>query len=362
MFMSSKFINGININLSIIIPFYNNVTNIGKSIEGAISQLGYGDEIICIDDGSTDGSLDIVKNFANKDNRIKFFIQQNLGPGVARNVGIKAARGEYIAFLDADDYYPSKNILSRLYAVAKENNALICGGSFMTDNNGRIEEKFDGNMTGDTFNEDGWINFYDYQFDYAFYRFIYNRQFLIENNLFFPNYRRYQDPPFMLQAFAKAGKFYAIRDITYCYTFVRGAVQWSVDKILDLLAGIEDNLIFSAEKGYRKIYRLNYHRLCQDFCNAIVETALNLDFEGNIVKKLLKIQIKIDRKILLDDTRFNDEEIEIITPLKIIVDKMCTQRALLRKEGWFVKNKIFRFYTLPLRRLGCVLRRLKHKK
>lgn len=347
--------------LSIIIPIYNCSKSIETCIVGALSQFINNCEIICVDDGSTDNSAEIVEDFARKDSRIQLIRQNNQGPGAARNVGIKEAKGEYIAFMDADDYYPSKDVLSRLYATAKANNALICGGSLMTRDGDIITKTFSDCLSGNVFEKDGWIDFSDYQYDYAFYRFIYRREFLIKNDLRFPNYRRYQDPPFMLQAFAKAGKFYAIRDITYCYTFVRGAVQWSVDKILDLLAGIEDNLIFSAEKGYRKIYRLNYHRLCQDFCNAIVETALNLDFDGNIVKKLLKIQIKIDRKILLDDTRFNDEEIEIITPLKIIIDKMCTQRALLRKEGWFVKNKIFRFYTLPLRRLGCVLRRLKHK-
>ena len=350
------------INVSVIIPIYNEADHVCRCLKSLINQSLFNIEIICVDDGSTDNSVAIITDFVHKDARIKLIKQRNQGAGAARNAGIDLARGEYVAFMDADDYYPKEDVLLKLYNQAIRCGADICGGSLMTRDGDIITKTFSDCLSGNVFEKDGWIEFSDYQYDYAFYRFIYRREFLIKNDLRFPNYRRYQDPPFMLQAFAKAGKFYAIRDITYCYTFVRGAVQWSVDKILDLLAGIEDNLIFSAEKGYRKIYRLNYHRLCQDFCNAIVETALNLDFEGNIVKKLLKIQIKIDRKILLDDTHFNDKEIEIITPLKIIVDKMCTQRALLRKEGWFVKNKIFRFYTLPLRRLGCVLRRLKHKK
>lgn len=351
----------INVNLSIIIPIYNNPITVGECIEGALSQLDKC-EIICVDDGSTDNSAEIVEDFARKDSRIRLIKQNNQGSGAARNVGIKAAKGEYIAFMDADDYYPSNDILSRLYKAAKANNALICGGSFMTDESGTIVDKFDGDMAGNTFEKEGWVNFSKYQFDYSFYRFIYNRQFLIKNKLFFPNYRRYQDPPFMLHAFSAAGKFYAIPDVTYCYRINKSSVNWTVTKIYDLLCGLEDNLVFSAQHKLEKVHILSYLRLCNDFCGPIVNTAIYYDSGGKILNKLINIQSVADRDILTVSRRFTLEEISCSKPLLEIINFLSNQNVQLKREGWYINKKIFRIYTLPVRTIGKLLRKFRKRK
>jgi glycosyltransferase involved in cell wall biosynthesis len=78
-------------------------------------------EILCIDDGSTDKSSEILKEYGKKDRRIKYLYKKNEGPGPARNLGIKKAMGKYISFLDADDYL-EKETLSITYKKAEETN------------------------------------------------------------------------------------------------------------------------------------------------------------------------------------------------------------------------------------------------
>ena len=90
---------------STIMPVYNASKNLRRSIESIINQTYHNWELIIIDDGSLDDSYDICMEYASKDSRITLIHQENHGPGYARNEGIKLAKGDYITFLDADDYY-----------------------------------------------------------------------------------------------------------------------------------------------------------------------------------------------------------------------------------------------------------------
>ncbi len=107
-------------NVSVIIPVYNAEPYIRQCLESVQNQTLQDIEIICVDDGSTDQSLEILREFEKKDPRIQVFCQKNLFAGVARNTGIAAATGEYLAFLDSDDYYELDG-LERLYDIAKAN-------------------------------------------------------------------------------------------------------------------------------------------------------------------------------------------------------------------------------------------------
>ncbi len=92
------------VRLSIIVPVYNSEKFLDKCIESLLRQNVQDIEILLINDGSTDSSLDICKNFALKDNRIRVFNQENFGQSKARNVGLDNAIGQYIAFVDSDDW------------------------------------------------------------------------------------------------------------------------------------------------------------------------------------------------------------------------------------------------------------------
>ena len=95
--------------ISVVIPLYNKERSIVSTIESVVTQTYKDWELIIVDDGSTDNSLEVVKNFVDglkiEDRRLKIVSQKNAGVSAARNAGIMAAKGEYVAFLDADDWW-----------------------------------------------------------------------------------------------------------------------------------------------------------------------------------------------------------------------------------------------------------------
>ena len=111
--------------ISVIIPFYNVEDYIEECLDSVIAQKGVRTEIILVDDGSTDGSVEIVKDFIRRYKNISLYHEDEKGPGAARNLGVKYASGEFIAFADADDIL-KEGIYERMYKTAKHNDADIC--------------------------------------------------------------------------------------------------------------------------------------------------------------------------------------------------------------------------------------------
>ena len=116
--------------VSIILPVYNAVNYIEKTITSVLNQTYKNFELIIVDDGATDGTSEICRNYAQKDYRISYYKQNNFGTAVARNRGIELAKGEYIAFLDHDDEY-LPHFLEELLEISEEDDELIkCGVIF----------------------------------------------------------------------------------------------------------------------------------------------------------------------------------------------------------------------------------------
>ena len=114
--------------VSIIMPTYNVEKYLEAALESVVNQTFSDIEVICINDGSTDNSLQILENYAKQDNRIKLINQQNQGVSVARNNGIEAAAGEYIMFLDPDDTYDLKLCEKVVQKIDKENPDIVMWG------------------------------------------------------------------------------------------------------------------------------------------------------------------------------------------------------------------------------------------
>ena len=102
------------VKVSIVMPTYNGAEFLKRSIESVSKQTLKDLELICVDDGSTDNSLEVLNNLSNQYDFIKIITQENAGSGSARNNGIKNSVGEYIAFLDADDEFFDDDALERM--------------------------------------------------------------------------------------------------------------------------------------------------------------------------------------------------------------------------------------------------------
>lgn len=127
--------------LSVIVPIYNVETYLEKCINSIINQTYSDLEIILIDDGSTDNSLSICKKYIEIDSRIILIHQKNLGVSVARNKGIDIAKGEWITFVDSDDYLAA-NAYESLICQAEENNCDVAIMDFAyVDKDGVIVKK-----------------------------------------------------------------------------------------------------------------------------------------------------------------------------------------------------------------------------
>ncbi len=112
------------VKISIIVPVYNSEKFLEKCINSIVNQTLKDIEIIFINDGSTDKSLDILKSYELKDSRIKVLSQNNTGPSCARNNGLKIAKGEYVGFVDSDDWI-DLDFYEKLYITAKKYDADI---------------------------------------------------------------------------------------------------------------------------------------------------------------------------------------------------------------------------------------------
>lgn len=276
--------------ISLIIPCYNMEQYLGECLESVCNQTLKNIEAICIDDGSKDNTGAILDEYSQKDARIRVWHQPNKGVAAARNKGLEMARGEFIAFLDPDDFYPETTTLELLYRKAKDNGAQICGGSFSNYNNesGKVRTYFTGDYAQYAFLKEGFVDYRDYQFDFGYHRFLYERQLLEEHDLKFPLLIRFQDPPFFVRAMLAAGRFYAIPQVVYRYRkgIQVSAVTWPEPKLHDMMRGYLEDLTLSAEHGLEKLHALTIRRFEED--SVFIPVMNSLRQGSEITAQLLK--------------------------------------------------------------------------
>lgn len=250
------------IKVSVIIPIYNQEKYLWECMESVLLQNLQEIEVICVNDGSTDGSFDILSDLSWSDDRILIINQENKGVGEARNRGIREARGEFLAFIDPDDRYYNFKALETLYNKAKENNALISGGCFTIQREEYGEKtEFAGNEAGYTFTEDRMYSYREYQYDYGFHRFIYDRKMVAENRLFFTSLKRFQDSLWFVQVMHKAVTFFGVSDTIYSYKSDHKENDFDKEKVADNVKGITEVAAFAKKNEYDNLLNLERMRL-----------------------------------------------------------------------------------------------------
>lgn len=202
--------------VSVIIPIYNVEQYLRRCLDSIINQTLTDIEIICVNDGSTDNSPQILEEYAKADNRIKIINQVNSGVSEARNTGIKNASGEYIGWVDPDDYVDT-DYFEKLYTAATENNAdIACAGIIREgENYCKVFTKYDAIKTADTFKEkcklvDAINHSYSCDKIYRFSR-------LKQENILFIKGRVYEDMPFVADVYEKLGRLVIVPGTIYHY-------------------------------------------------------------------------------------------------------------------------------------------------
>ena len=181
--------------ISVIIPVYNVEKYLRQCLDSVINQTLKDIEIICVNDGSTDGSLNILQEYANKDKRIKVISQENKGLSGARNVGIKSAKGEYIGFIDSDDWI-DKTFYENLYKAGKSNKADIVAGNIIKEKGTCSRRITNYHIPYRSNNVDEKFRLLKIpKFNYVWNK-IYNREQLIKSNILFEENIKYEDVEF----------------------------------------------------------------------------------------------------------------------------------------------------------------------
>lgn len=202
-------------------PVYNLEDYIAHAMDSIFSQTLKDIEIICVNDGSSDSSLEVLRNYEEKYDFIKVFSQENKGAGPALNKCIDEASGEYVAFLDADDIYVDNDALEKMYEYAVENNADMVAGNLKF-----VEEDYS-IKDADHYKRELYklatkkevISPDEYGIPYAFYKNIFRREFLNQNNIRFPPYKRGVDTLFLARSLVNVKEIYMIPVWLYGYNY-----------------------------------------------------------------------------------------------------------------------------------------------
>ncbi len=248
--------------VSIIVPVYNAGLYLQRSLDSLCNQTLNNIEIICINDYSTDNSLDILSEYAAKDERILLInLEKNFGVSTARNKGLDIAKGEFLSFIDPDDYIDT-NFCEILYHTAKKEDMDIVKTEIK-----RYE--FDGTISKSRLNTLAIRDNNRFYFVYEWQTAIYKNSLVKENNIRFnQSIPTGQDWVFQVQCILATHKVFFITDSTY-YHYIRrdnslNSLELDIDKIKSKIYAIslilkyinEANLELENELAYIGIHRL----------------------------------------------------------------------------------------------------------
>lgn len=234
------------IKLSVIVPVYKVEAYLEKSMGSLSRQTMREIEIIAVNDGSPDNCGEILARLAEEDPRIKVVTKENGGLSDARNYGMKIARGEYVAFLDSDDF-ADLDLYGRLYDKAKEKNAdMVAAPIRYVWENGK--EKLVSSGVWDTDNKDE-IKLCFTRFYPAVWNKIYRRSVLEESGVIFKKGATFEDVEFSHRLFPYFKSIAAIDGAAVNYLQREGSITSKPDeRLFDYLTNFESILSFFREK------------------------------------------------------------------------------------------------------------------
>jgi len=289
------------IKISIIVPVYNVGQYLKKCIDSVVTQSFKDIEIICVDDGSSDNSAEILQAYAHSDNRITIITQPNMGVAAARNTGLCAASGEYIMFLDGDDYYMPDACLKAYGEITEKNGDIGIFGNYNTCGNELRQgwTSFKLQEFSDKTEKNDYLEFQVYVWDK-----IYRKAFLMENNIsFVEGLKTAEDVLFCLSCYFKHPKYALINEPLYVYREGRcNSATNDFDCIGNDLAALKELHKMPLFKAQSKEFKLN---IVDNFCDAA----------GNYLKKFSKSKCKKniykDSEILVDFLRKNYSPVDL---------------------------------------------------
>lgn len=291
--------------VSIIIPAYNIENYIERCLESCINQSFENIEIIVVDDGSKDNTKQIIRNYELKDLRIKVITTSNKGVNNARKEGLNNSIGDYILFLDGDDYL-SKDAIEKCYNIAKDNDYDIIQFNYILKySNGQQQLPWDNNF----YNENAGQVFDDYKYldllfntkcNFSIWSKFIRKEFMVKNNIELLSNSSYgEDLAFVYDLAMNKPKVYILNENLYYYYQREGSLSNKFsEKSLDINKSIDhircqlinNNLFFKYREEFNYLAYKHIYYIRKDYI-----------YSGNVLSKQMfnnwkKLNIKINYK------------------------------------------------------------------
>lgn len=318
--------------LSIIVPVYNVEKYLPKCLESLTNQTLKDIEIICVNDGSMDNSLAILKEFASKDSRIRIIDNQHQGVAKTRNTGIEQSTGEYIGFVDSDDYIDI-DFFEKLYNSATKSNSDIAIASILKHKNffNIYNAKYTKEETAITIQDK--IKLCEDKKHFFFYAWnkIYHSGFIKENNIKFSEGQIYEDVMFAIKALYYSNKIISVYGTKYHYIEHENSLTKYKDKTgekeHDLIKAYSELQELCNSKNIEIPERLNYY------------TKENFGFILNLYKGKYQSKIQLFNIFTIATISNYSETRNLITILGFKIKIAKREIAKERQENVFYQYK-----------------------
>ena len=308
--------------VSVIIPVYKTEDYLRKCLDSVCNQTLKDIEIICINDCSPDGCLEILKEYASKDDRIKIIdFKENKGAACARNAGIDAAQGEYLGFVDSDDFI-ELDFYEKLYNKAIVSNFECVKGTMLCYYNGHRDLDREAAYDINKLIKKNTAYFY-----HSFTTAIYKKDFITVNNLSFPeNINNFEDPNFSIHAAAFLNHIAVLYDAHYHYVRHIGSVTLNVENMLAASA-IESMSQISLFLRKADISDLHYNIVVSFLIKQLLEYIGNIKLSVEVNKSAFDLMILLytespNQEILINEFLVASKNILMSRILKTAQQKL----------------------------------------
>lgn len=315
--------------ISVIVPIYNVEKYLSECLNSIINQTYENLEIILVNDGSTDKSLEICKRYEKIDSRIKIISKENGGLSSARNIGIKNASGEYISFVDSDDFIEVNTAYEDMYNIALEEKSDIVAGNavwYWSQENKNVqprdmslfsyspmmaEDFFLASLKSGRIYAPVWLN-------------LYNKDLIINNNLYFKEGIYHEDEEFTPKALLKSNRVSIYNRNFYIYRQRNGSIinSFNCKKDLDKL-----NICINLEK---EIKNIKNNELKIYFKNYITEIAIDIIYKCELKDISKEVKDFINRNAVRKNIKIRSNILNLNSSLYINLEKIYRK---LRKIG-----------------------------
>ena len=267
------------IDISVIIPFHNVERYIAECLDSLFSQHGVSLEVILVNDGSTDNTADIVRSYMKEHNNLHMYDISQQGPGYARNYGVRRARGEFIAFLDADDKLVP-GIYRRMIRAARNNDAEVCICNAARFNS---KEKWSSDLHEIVYNNYKICTHItetpELIYDTTCWNKLIKRSFYKKNRIRFPEHVVYEDISFNAAVHLKCNRVAMIAETGYLWRVRDGNTDPSITQVFYSERNISDRFIAA---------------------NWLVDNFLSETIPAELRNAVQRKLLEIDLKIILD--------------------------------------------------------------